>query len=519
MNPLCQRVWNKIAALSLIAILLFWNVFPVVTYAGEFIKPGKAITPGKSFEPGQAIQGGQFIAPGQVYEPGEAYDPGKAAVSGQPILPNSPLNNGVFLIPNATPPLPGSLLWQLNGMDPGNALQGGNPVNGGNVDSNGKGPDGGQAVETGKGPNGGQAVDTGEGPNGGKAADSGEGPNGGKAADTGDGPDGGKATESGKGPDGGKATDAGDASDGGEAAEEKTPSLLNTLIKTTDGERGWFSHVTGVFDDFKTYGLGFINRDVAGAALSMMAGFKIEKIAGTNDGYRVTGNKNSKLLDSLYQRFKSYDVNGSARSLGNHTKRIKEKTYNAFLQSKGLKPKDMKLTTFMANSFKSDLVDGWSPLSKKAFTSLSSWKDGSAFNKAFVSKSNMIKMNGPLNYAMAAAGTLWDYSPTGKNSKQGYASSDFFADLSTEVAIGVGTTAVGSVLSSMTAGALAGSVVPGLGTVAGAAVGLFTGLGAAVIINRTSVGKSIKNGIRSGFKFVYSKIGKGLGKVGELFGG
>ncbi|WP_394238875.1 hypothetical protein [Niallia oryzisoli] len=508
-----QRILNKIAALSMIAILLVWNVFPVFAYAGEFMKPGKAITPGKSFAPGQAIQGGQFIAPGEVYEPGEAYDPGKAAVSGQPILPKSPLNNGVFIIPNATAPLPGSILWQLNGMEQGNALQGGAPVNGGNGVSNGKGPNGGQVMDTGKGPNGGQAADAGKGLNGGQAADAGEGPNGGKAADTGDGTDGGKATES------GKATDAGDAPDGGEAEEEKTPSLLNTLVKTTDGERGWFSHVTGIFDDFKTYGLGFLNRDVAGAALSMMAGFKIEKIAGTTDGYKVTGQKNSKLFDSLYQRYKGYDVNGSDRSLGTHTKRIKESTFNQFLQSKELRPKGMKLSTFVANSIKSGVIDGWSPFTKKIFTSpIKSFKDRSLFNKAFISKSNMIKMNGPLNYAMAAAGTLWDYSPEGNNSKKGYFSSDFFTDLSTEVAIGVGSTAIGSIASSVATGMVAGSVVPGLGTVAGAAAGLLAGLGTAVFINRTSLGKGIKNGIKSGFKFVYSNIGKGLGKVGGLIG-
>ncbi len=464
----------------MIAILLMWNVFPVVTYAaGTFIKPGKALTPGESYAPGQAIQGGQFIAPGQVYEPGDAYNKGKAAVSGQPILPNSPLSSGIFIIPNATVPPPGSVLWHMDGLESGNAVQGGGPVNGGNGYPSGEGPNSGQAAEAGKGLNGGQAA------------------------------------ESGEGPDGGKATDGGDdGNDGG----GNTPSLLNTLVKTTDGERGWFSHVTGFFDDFKTYGLGFLNRDVAGAALSMMAGFKIEKIAGTKDGYRVSGQKNLKIFDSLYQRYKGYDVNGSDRSLGIHTKRIKEKTFNAFLQSKELIPKNMKLSTFMANSVKSGIIDGWSPLTKKAFTSLSSWKDGSAFNKAFVSKSNMIKMNGPLNYALAAAGTLWDYSPIGNNSKQGYASSDFFTDLSTEVAIGVGSTAIGSIASSVTTGALAGSVVPGLGTVAGAAAGLLAGIGTAVFINRTSLGKGIKKGIKSGFKFVYSKIGKGFGKVGELFG-
>ena len=68
----------------------------------------------------------------------------------------------------------------------------------------------------------------------------------------------------------------------------------------------------------------------------------------------------------------------------------------------------------------------------------------------------------------------------------------FAAELTTEVAIGVGSTAIGSLSSSVTAGALAGSVVPGLGTVVGAALGLFAGLGVNYLINGTTRGKKIQ---------------------------
>ncbi|PLS15384.1 hypothetical protein CVD28_23980 [Bacillus sp. M6-12] len=309
----------------------------------------------------------------------------------------------------------------------------------------------------------------------------------------------------GKGPGGSAGT--GD----GSAGEEKPPSLLNILVKTTDGERGWFSHVAGFFDDYKTYGLGFLNRDVAGAALSWYGGFNIEKIAGT-DAYKVSGRKkfDNKVLNNLYQRFKSYDVNGNARALGDHTKRIKETTFNAFQQSKQNMTTDMDLKTFVKNSVVSGINDGWNPFSKKGL------------NKAFFAKSNVMKMNGPLNYAMATAGSIWDYSPAGSKSDKGWASTDFAADVTTELAIGVGSTAIGSVASSIATGMAAGSVVPGLGTVAGAAAGLTVGLITTYLINGTERGRNLKKGLTKGIKWAYDGISKGVKsgfrKLGGLFG-
>lgn len=519
----------------MIALLLFWNVAPYAAMAGTFITPGDAITPGKTFKPGKPIEGGQFIIPGQVYNPGNPLKPGETGgASGAPIIPQAPNSLGLFIIPNVPPPPPGSFYWEFIGIEGGSPLTGGSPMQGGEGLNGGDAAKGGDPAKGGEGLKGGDPAKGGEGLKEGDPAEGGEGLKGGDSAKGGDptkggesleggdpsnageGINGGDPTKGGENPDGGKTPNGGENPTGGGGGDDN-PTPLEIFIKTTDDERGWFSHVTGFFDDYKTYGLGFfLDKNVLGATLSITSGFKVIKTEN-GKGYKVKGSKNSnvKWLDHLYQQYKGYVVDGGDRALGPQTKYIKNKTYDAFNSSKGLKLIDQSKRSFIWDNFKTNMSENWNP-----------------FSKSFRSLGTMAKMNGPLNYLMATAGSIWDYSPKGKFKDVGFGSSDFMADVSTELAIGIGSTAIGSIASSAATGALAGSVFPGVGTVAGAAAGLIVGLGTTYLINGTSWGRAGKDALKNGFKTAYSgiansKVGKGTGKIfkgigkglGELFGG
>jgi hypothetical protein len=525
-NELRERTFNRFFAISMIAVLLLWNVMPYMAMAGTFITPGEAMKPGETFKPGKPIDGGQFIIPGKVYDPGNPIKPGEAAgASGTPIIPQGPNSLGLFIIPNVPPPPPGSFYWEFIGLEGGSPLKGGSPLQGGDASKGGDGLKGGDPSKGGDSLKGGDPSKGGDGLKGGDPSEGGDGLKGGDPTKGGDGIEGGDPTKGGDSNIGGKNPDGGKAPNGG----EDYPTTLESIIKTTDNERGWFSHLTGFIDDYKTYGLGFIlDKNVVGGAVSMLAGFEFEQ-AANGKGYNVKGKKDVKYLNKLYQHYKSYVMNGNDRSLGTHTKYIKEKTYNLFRENKGLMHVNGNPYQHTWNNLKTHMSESWQPFSKKVFSKdlfkWSSWKNGSLINKSFFSSSAVSKLNGPLNYIMASAGSIYDYG-WGSKQEKGFFSSDFFADVSTEVAIGATTTALGSIASSAFTGALAGSAVPGFGTVAGAVAGLAVGITISLGINRTDIGRSIKQGINSGFKYVYSGIGKGIkgigsgiGKLGGLFGG
>ncbi|MDI3311271.1 MAG: hypothetical protein QJR05_07560, partial [Thermoanaerobacterium sp.] len=474
--------------------------------------------------------------------------------SGRPILPKSPYQNGAFIIPNEPPVPPGSLYWQLRNLETGSTLQGGTPINGGNSSVGGQGPNGGQGISGGQGANRGQSINGGQGPNGGKGINGGQGPNGGRAQNGGQGingghgsnggqsinggqapngvpaqnsgqgvngghgPNGGQGINAGQGPNSSQGLSGGQGPNANSGQQEKIPSLLNIFIKTTDGERGNFGHIYGFFSDFKTYGLGlFLNSKLAGGALSWIAGFKFEKIEGTSN-YKVYGkNKlNHKLLDRLYQKYKNYGFNGEEKTLGPNSRRISEARYNAFLKSKKLRTTDLSIHAYVKQSLKTALHDGWNPFTKSAINP-KNWFNGNAFNKNFFAKSNIFKMSGPVSYLMASAGTVYDYG-WGKNVNKGFGSTDFAADLTTEVAFGVGTTTIGSIASSVATGALAGSLVPGFGTVIGAGAGLLAGVVTSYLINGTATGRKVKKVVSKGIKWAYDGVVSGFRKLGGLFG-
>ncbi|MFE8703873.1 hypothetical protein ACFYKX_25200 [Cytobacillus sp. FJAT-54145] len=567
-----NQLLKRMVSLFMITILLFWSFFPAISYAGEFIKPGTAITPGKSFSPGTPITGGTFIIPGEVYSPGKAYAPGQAytpgkvsLVSGQPILPGSPLQLGLFMIPNAPPSPPGFLLWELEGLKTGPAMQVGDPLKGGESSAGGNESEGGEALTGGKGSEGGEALtggngseggetltggkgsESGEALTGGKGSESGETLTGGKGAEGGDTLTGGKGSETGEAVNGGNNAESGDSLKGGDSSSggdtiegnttevgnisgdgntpiggspgsDEVPPWYNVIFKSTDGSKGIAGHISGAISDFKTFGLGFLNKNVSGGFLSMLAGFKYEQI-GNSTNYKIFGkNKfDNKLLDNLYQKYKNYTFEGAEKNLGPNSRRISEARLNAFLESKKLKVTDKGFFKHVGNSVKTAINNSWNPFSKE-FIKPKNWlKPTKWFNKDFFAKSNVMKLSGPVGYLTTAFSSVYDYN-WGDNQHIGWKSSDFAAALTTDVAIGVVSTGISSVASSMAVGAVAGSAVPGLGTIVGAVAGLGAGLITTYLINGTGRGRRMKKAITSTIKKGYDWVGGGLKKLGGLFG-
>ncbi|HHY71918.1 MAG TPA: hypothetical protein GX497_01540 [Bacillus bacterium] len=129
-----ERISNKIIAILMISVTLFWNLAPVISYAtGTFMKPGAPMSTGQFMTPGKAITGGTFIVPGQVYELGQAMEAGKIdTASGKSIVPRTHWQNSIWKMPpewqnSAWQTAPE---WNLNQND-------NNPNNGNNPNQNG----------------------------------------------------------------------------------------------------------------------------------------------------------------------------------------------------------------------------------------------------------------------------------------------------------------------------------------------------------------------------------------------
>src|SRR5690625_29700 len=312
--------------------------------------------------------------------------------------------------------------------------------------------------------------------------------------------DGGSST-SGSSTEGGTATN-GSATDGG--ALDSESSIWNTIFRSTNTSDGWFGQALGVVNDVKRYVIGF-GDDIAQGVTSIYAGFRFRDLG---DGYySVYGrnNLNSQIGNWFYDRYRQYTFNGADAQFGPNSRRIGEARYNAFMNSNGLGMN-------VANSLRQSMNSSWN-----------------VFSRDFWSASNSAKLGGPVGMLLTTAGSAYSYTD-GFSDMSGLASTDFAATLTSDVAIGVASTAVGSIASSMAAGAVAGSVVPGLGTIVGAGAGLLAGIGTSLFFNNTNTGRRIKDGIKNGAKAVYDgavNIGKkawdglktGFSNLGSLFGG
>ncbi|WP_075618565.1 hypothetical protein [Paenisporosarcina indica] len=563
-----KTIFKKFFAVSMISFLLFWTAGPSVILAN--FTPGKAITPGSAITGGSPFPGGQFIAPGDFGAQGQSYLPGQPgsngipSMSGQPIIYGSPTTTGLFITPNY-------VSYPFNWLQTGTAISGGQGPNGGTTDggsagtggtgANGSAIDGGQAGTGGTGPNGsaidgGQAGTGGTGPNGstidgGQAGTGGTGPNGstidgGQAGTGGTGPNGstidggqggtgsggssGNGGTSGSGGTGTGGSTGGGGQDGagsggssgsGSQGESGTgevagPTNMEALFKGTDDGRGIWGTITGSLRDVKTYWFGFGDK-VIGPLVAWNAGFDFKTIeSGRLQGnIAVKGKANVKnpILNHYYQNFKEYKVNGETKKLGIGARQVSQAKIDAFNKSRKIAaPGATNLSRWeLAKAAAKSSVDDAINVKTSAFWKLKNWG----------------KLNGPVNVLLSSANSIIDYSGIGKNSSIGYASTDFAADITTDVAVGVGITALSSVAGSMAAGAIVGTAIPIpiVGTLVGAGVGLLVGAGATLLMN-TNAGKAVKKFVRDGVKAVYDGAvhaakgiwNAGTNLVGSLFG-
>jgi hypothetical protein len=528
--------------------LLFINFLPVITYAGEFIKPGQAIKPGDSLAPGKAITGGTFIIPGEVYKPGETYKPGqKNPISGKPLLPGSPLVLGAFIIPNAPPAPPSSLYWQLKGIDTGAAMQGGRVLTGGKATTSGEAVNGGQGTKGGEALDGGKGAAGGEAANGGQGAKGGEALNGGKGGAEGEAVNGGEGTKSGealnggegttegegtgngttidggsgaKGGDtirGGEGTGNGETMNGGEGTTEGAP-----LTGNQDSSQSGLERAVSTIKQYKkvlnTYPKKF--GEMLDGVLSIAAGFKITDLntaTGNKNLYKIMGK--DKLINNpsnpvslwLNNRYKTYleSFNESKLILrgdgsGNRNLRsgseVKAKKFNAFFDQ------NLSFKNVVGKAGK-ELSENWTGL--KNPLKLSNWKTG-LVNKEFFKLSKLAKGNGLSNVLISAGTRIAEFQ---KNPSQAFSKTDLAAGLTTDAMFGTGSAAISAGIGWAAAagvGAAYGSVVPGVGTIVGAAAGI----GISLLLE-TKRGKRFKKWVEKGVKKVFNGV---KGRITGVFG-
>ncbi|MGP4108991.1 YtxH domain-containing protein [Virgibacillus sp. L01] len=110
-----------------------------------------------------------------------------------------------------------------------------------------------------------------------------------------------------------------------------------------------------------------------------------------------------------------------------------------------------------------------------------------------------------------------------ENDGPGYGRTDFAATMITDGAIAGGAIVLSSVAATVAASSAAGSVVPGLGTIAGAGVGLIVGG-----LMATDAGRRVRNWTKNKVKAGLDWVGKTANKtwdkakdigssIGELF--
>ncbi|MCG7344229.1 hypothetical protein MHZ92_08795 [Sporosarcina sp. ACRSL] len=470
--------------------------------SGEGAKGGEASTGGDGLSGGEGSTGGDGLSGGEGSAGGDGLSGGEGSTGG-------------------------------DGLSGGEGSTGSDGLSGGEGSTGGDGPIGGEGSTGGDGPIGGEGSTGGDGPTGGEGSAGGDGSTGGEGSAGGDGPTGGDGTTGGEGPNGGTGPTGGDGSADGKTGGGPTidseqshsgssgsldesdpfaggPSMLNALVKSTDGSRGILGHMVGVLRDVKTYWFGF-GEKLLGPLAAYQANFNI--VPDGKGNYKVMGQrylKNS-VLNHYFQKFKEYTVDGKTRKLN---VRLGQDLLDDYHASKKLpiEGNQNKTKWQLAKDAAKSSVDDAINVTSKGF-----WKP-----------SNIAKLNGPLNVLLSSANSLIDYSDSKwsadpEKSKKGYLSTDFAADITTDVAIGVGITAASSLVGSMAAGAVAGTLVPIpiLGTAVGAVVGLGVGLISTALLN-TKTGQAVKQFARDSVKAVYDgavETVKGIWNSGKKFFG
>ncbi|RCW65840.1 hypothetical protein DFR57_11057 [Saliterribacillus persicus] len=520
MNLLKRNKLQRIISIVLISTILFWTAFPIVSYA-SFITPGQAINPGQAITPGDPISGGEFIAPGEVYEYGIAIEDGQKLGtsnnwnSEQSIIQRNSFTGGVYIIPN-TPWQPSFFQFDSTPISSGIKVAGERAdstvegeANGNSVDSRNlvdSGQNGANANVGGSESDDGLAVDGGieSSNNNGQAPYATGNTSLGHILDgngflTGSIMNGNSTNENG--------TSGNSTSQNDSESEENNISLLNAAFSTTDDSKGFLGQVKGFLTDTKTYIFDF-GDNIAQGVTSIYAGFDFNEKADGYYGVKGKNKLNNRAANWFYDRYRQYSFEGKDVQFGPQSRRIGETRYNAFLRSKSIGGTGGLLKN-IATSTKSALN--------------SSWNLGS---RSFYKPSNMAKLGGPVGIILTSFDSIYEHT----QKKDEFEITDFAASLTTDVAIGVASTAIGSIASSAAAGAVAGSMVPVAGTIVGATFGLLVGIFTTYLINGTSIGRRVKDavtntvkkgydGVAKGAKWAANGISSGFSKIGALFGG
>lgn len=256
--------------------------------------------------------------------------------------------------------------------------------------------------------------------------------------------------------------------------------------------------------------------------LSIRAGFRIKDLhtaSGNKNLYQILGrttvtNANNPVSMWLNLRYQNYLVSFNDKKLI---------LRNNILRN-GTEVKAKKITPFFQSNvgFKSalkkigkDFSDNWNPFSNPF--NPANKGIGKFVNKEFFKFSKVAKGSGLGNVLLSTGGRIIDYAT---DSKKSFKSTDFAAGISTDVAFGVGSTAIsagaGWAATTITASAI-GSVVPGVGTAVGALVGIGVGL-----FLETKTGRRLKAAVEKGVKKIYDgalSLGKKLGSgLKSIFG-
>ncbi len=539
------RIFYLLAA----TLLLLSTFSPYIAFA-DFISPGKPIDGGTAITPGTAISGGSFIVPGEVYDPGHPLEGGafqnssSGLTSGTPIMNSDPLTFGVFIIPNAPPDLP-ALNQLLNGQNGGQGSLGGNGQNGGQGSLGGNGQNGGQGSLGGNGQNGGQGSLGGNGQNGGQGSLGGNGQNGGQGSLGGNGQNGGQGSLGGNGQNGGQGSLGGNGQNGGQGSLDgngqtggQGPENGSGQVdgQTPPGSESTTSPFTQQVTDITANGKKLKKMmftypkkfgEILDGSLSIYAGFQIKDLnthSGNRNLYKIMGKSyihtpNASLsvwLNSRYHKYLEGLADNKAVLKGKQST-IKTLDENGNIVKKNIVTKNIRTGDLVKKKKIFNFIDkntSFKNVFKKAGTELSenwfgvnnvfkasNWKSGNIINKNFFKLSKIAKGNGIMNVALSSGGRIFDYATDPNKS---FLSTDFAAGMTTDVAFGVGSTAVSAAAgwaAGAAAGAAFGSVVPGLGTVVGAVAGIGIGL-----LLETNAGRNFKKAVETGIKKAYDGV-------------
>ncbi|MFC5604193.1 hypothetical protein [Sporosarcina koreensis] len=548
-----SRQLRRTYAIFMLSVILSWTILPGIAMA-DWLKAGKSIdvtepiTGGEAITGGQSFTGGEFITPGEVYTYGSAFKGTFSLTSGTVIVPVTAENKGLFLIPSTlngtkygeflkagdiisggesptggqvsgpggTPPASGEAVSGGEGPNggqagkSGDAPTGGEGPSGGNASTGGKGPDGGnpgtggEAPSGGEGPNGGEGPTGGDGPTGGNGPTGGEGPDGGTGPSGGDSPTGGddstggESPTSGEGPSGGDSNGTGDGTSGNTTGGGPTIESALNIIGGVDKYSSKLKKGLTIFDGF----------------LSISAGFKItdlKKASGNKNLFQVDGKTKVMKGDNFVSKWVNKRYNDYLGSFENRKDVVKGDSKSEYKRKwydyKKRTHNDVTFSPRTDEPIREKKLQGFLKEVKSKKMLSNAFKDyfkDFVPNKEFFHPKTLIKGNGLTSVLFTVSDNVKKNYDDPKRT-----GTDFAAGVTTDVIVGAATAVAGAGAAwgatAMTA-AIAGSVIPGVGTIA-AVLGAL----AFTALTKTPFGERITGAIEAGAKKVFEGV-KNYGK-------